>query len=408
MPNLTLIVSSIAVRCPKGACASGFAGLAGALLLAMSCLSRPAETPTATELEAPPMSLTSETYSLHQAPKAEVDVASRSTPHDDGGGERAELEVAPLAPHPLEGLSGEQIKTQLRETPEALGSMSVGEPNGGALFNAVQLPEDPRWERVDASHAWGTQETVDYITAAIATVHARFDDTPPLPIGHISARRGGPLSPHRSHQSGRDVDLGFYYQPDAHSWYRRATKANLDLPRTWALVRALVTETDVRLILVDHSIQTFLRNYARSIGEDEVWLQDVFDGGGPTRPAIIRHAPGHATHLHVRFYNPIAQESARRSYAALIALGKVKAPVHYVQHRVRKGDTLIGLAKRYGTTVAAIKRANGLRSNLIMAKRTYKIPRQGPAAAGPVSPVPPRRLPPDASGSSVSQYRRAP
>src|SRR5690606_37826831 len=228
---------------------------------------------------------------------------------------------------------------------EVLGSMSVGKPNGGALFNAVQLPEDPRWERVDASHAWGTQETLDYIAAAVAVVHQQFDDTPPLPIGHISARRGGPLQPHRSHQSGRDADLGFYYRADVHQWYRRGTKDTLHLPRTWALVRALITETDVRLILVDHSIERLLRQYAESIGEDEVWLQDVFEGAGYTRPAIIRHAPGHATHLHVRFDNPVAQETARRCYTQLVALGKIKPPVHYVQHRVRKGDTLIGLVR---------------------------------------------------------------
>src|SRR5690606_32222453 len=70
------------------------------------------------------------------------------------------------ATHPLEGLTEADIRDRLVNSPQSLGSMSVGNPNGGVLFNAVQLPEDPRWERVDPAHAWGTRETVDYIEAA--------------------------------------------------------------------------------------------------------------------------------------------------------------------------------------------------------------------------------------------------
>lgn len=301
----------------------------------------------------------------------------------------------PPAPHPLEALSQEELEHRLRHDIESLGSMSVGSPNGGRLLNAVKLPDDPRWELVDPAHAWGTAETIEYLRTAIAAVHARFPQTPALHIGHISRQSGGHLSPHRSHQSGRDVDLGYYYQAEEHQWYRRATKKTLDLDRTWTLVRSLITETDVRLILIDISVQRVLREHAERMGEDPAWLDDVFRGNGPERPALIRHEPGHATHIHVRFYNPIAQETARRCYASLVKLGRVQPPVHYIQHRAGKGDTLIGLAKRYGTTVRAIQRANGLRSSTIYARKLYKIPRRGPAAAGPQVEVPPRRLPPD-------------
>ncbi|MCK5439656.1 MAG: LysM peptidoglycan-binding domain-containing protein, partial [Gemmatimonadetes bacterium] len=43
-------------------------------------------------------------------------------------------------------------------------------------------------------------------------------------------------------------------------------------------------------------------------------------------------------------------------------------------HRVRRGDTLYGIARRYGVTVAAIKQANGLRSNKIMPGTRLEIP----------------------------------
>ena len=46
-------------------------------------------------------------------------------------------------------------------------------------------------------------------------------------------------------------------------------------------------------------------------------------------------------------------------------------------YTVRRGDTLSGIAVRYGTTVAAIKQANGLRSNVIYAGQRLKIPGAG-------------------------------
>jgi hypothetical protein len=55
----------------------------------------------------------------------------------------------------------------------------------------------------------------------------------------------------------------------------------------------------------------------------------------------------------------------------------------------------------------AIRRANGLKSNVIQAKKSYRIPERGKAppslARGPFA-IPPRRLPPKpASGRSALQ-----
>lgn len=296
-------------------------------------------------------------------------------------------------PHPFAHLSDEELASRLRDDPASLGSLSIGRPSNGRLLNAVRMPDGDNWRLVDSEDAWGTQETVDYLQTAINAVAEAFPGTLPLPIGHISDRDGGPLRPHISHQAGRDVDLGYYYVGDG-SWYRRANAETLDVERTWALVRALVTRTDVELILIDARLQRLLRAHAESVGEDPDWLDDLFRGRG-SRPALIRHAPGHATHLHVRFFNPKAQETARRCLDALVEQGLIEPPTYYVHHRVRRGETLGKLAKRYGTTVRAIQRANGLRSTLIQAKKTYRIPRSGPPphASHPVR-VPPRRLPP--------------
>jgi penicillin-insensitive murein endopeptidase len=178
-----------------------------------------------------------------------------------------------------------------------------------------------------------------------------------------------------SHQSGRDVDVGYYYTKKR-AWYRLATWDNLDVARTWTFVRTLITHTDVEMILIDGSLQKLLRAHATKSGEDEEWLQRVFKGDGE-RGAIIRHVRGHATHMHLRFFSPEAQRNAQIVYPLLVEEQLVDPVTVYAHHRVRKGDTLGRLARRYGTSVAAIQRANGLRSTKIQAKKTYKIPRPG-------------------------------
>ncbi len=43
-------------------------------------------------------------------------------------------------------------------------------------------------------------------------------------------------------------------------------------------------------------------------------------------------------------------------------------------HSIKSGDTLGGIARKYGTTVSKLKAANGLKSDLIRAGKTLKIP----------------------------------
>ena len=140
--------------------------------------------------------------------------------------------------------------------------------------------------------------------------------------------------------------------------------------------RAIIAKTDIDLILLDHGLQEPLKEYALSIGEDPAWLDQVFQGKGATR-AIIRHAPGHATHLHLRFFNPIAQETARRCYPALVRHKVVTAPEQYVLHKAKKNETLAMIAKKYGSTVRAIREANGLHSTLIHDQVSYRVPVSG-------------------------------
>jgi penicillin-insensitive murein endopeptidase len=293
----------------------------------------------------------------------------------------------------LPPMSDDELRAKLSAGLTTLGSMSIGRTNAGALINGVQMPEGEAWVSVSPGQAWGTEETIAALQHCIEKIAKEFPKTPPLYIGHISARRGGYLSPHKSHQAGRDVDIS-YYLTTSSRWYARAHRENLDLARTWAFVRTLITDTDVDMIFIDRSIQRLLKDYAIELGEDRAWVQGLFEGGAAP---IIRHARGHATHLHVRFHSPIARELARRAYPHLLKQGLVKVAPRYETHTVKKGNTIGAIARAHKTTVAAIMRANRLRSTRIRAGQALQIPKANAAGvAAPEGPVriPPRRLPP--------------
>jgi penicillin-insensitive murein endopeptidase len=312
----------------------------------------------------------------------------------DDGAESTPLVTGQVLKHPLDGWTKHQIEDELSKNPEALGSMSIGYTNAGALFNGVKMPEGDGWELVDPDHAWGTRETVDYVAHCLGRVSEQFPGAPTMYIGHISSRRGGHLSPHISHQAGRDVDISYYYLPGQARWYAQARASNLDRQRTWAFIKTLVTETDVELILMDRSIQRLMREYAFSIGEDREWVEQLFSGS-QSLPPLIRHAKGHATHLHLRFYNPLAQETGRRTYDLLLARHIIEPPSYYLKHKVKEGETLIGLARKYRVTTKAIQQANGMKSDLLRATRDYKIPQRGGVKPGPRPVIPARRMPPE-------------
>jgi murein endopeptidase len=288
-------------------------------------------------------------------------------------------------------LSDEELTRMWVESPGAIGSISVGLTEAGRLVNGVQLTDGTAWDVIDEANAWGTQETVDFITAAALDVREQFPDAPPLRINHIGKQNGGYLRPHQSHQAGRDVDLGFYYPKgeDPGNLSKRRELA-MDLATNWALLKSLISNADVEFILVDKRIQTRLYAWALEHGEDKAWLDKVFTGDWS---GLVRHARRHRDHFHVRFYSGRSQELGRRIQPLLAK----KPEENVVIHRVKSGDTLGGLATRYNSGVKLIQKANGLTSTNLKIGRTLNIPLRGPCTNCPLPPplvIPPRLLPP--------------
>jgi LysM repeat protein len=314
------------------------------------------------------------------------------------------------SPADLLSLPDEELARRVEADPASLGSLSIGAVGGGILVNPVPLPPEPGWTLIDPKGAFATSETVAFIRNAVGTVHELFSGTPAIGIGDISFQEGGRMKRHETHQSGRDVDFGFYYKAGPRTELAAGTEGNLDLPRNWALVRALLVRTDIETILLDFRIQRLLYTYALKIGEDKDWLGRVFQFVKGDPKAYIVHVAGHRTHYHVRFYNLTAQELGRRVRPMLVKLNKIKPPVYSVPHVIRNGETLGGIAARYGSSVRAIQQFNGLAGSLIRAGRTLRIPLKGVSAPleGPLV-VPPRPLPPSTPESlSAVSWNLAP
>lgn len=325
--------------------------------------------------------------------EVEETAAERADPSLDPEAESARAPAGPAAPglRYTADLSDAELERRWQTAPETLGSLSIGFADSGRLVNGVQFPrEGGNWQVVSPEGSWATRETIDAIVAAIREVNERFPGTPPLRINHLSRKDGGWLRPHRSHQTGRDVDLAFYY-PTAQPVRARNREKVIDVARCWALVRALVTRTDLQVILVDRRIQKVLLQHARKLGEDAGWLDALFNQG---RDSLVQHARKHRDHFHVRFYNPRAQELGRRVQPLL-----AQRPEHnLVSHRIKRGDTLGQIARKYGTTVALIQRANGMRKSFLRVGHSLNVPLRGPCTKCPLPPevvVPPRLLPPE-------------
>jgi LysM repeat protein len=275
----------------------------------------------------------------------------------------------------------------------SLGALSIGHPHEGYLMNAVRMPEGKYWTVALPTYAYGTEETIAGLIRCITLVNQRIQNSPKVIIGSISKEDGGRFPPHKSHQSGRDADVGFYYNPGFPS-AKPATRENLDVERTWALVRTFIVETDVDMILIDSKVQRLLEVHALRRGEDPVWLKSVFHGTGRPYTALIMHAPGHDAHMHVRFSSPIARQRGKSSYATLVEQGHIKLRRTELKHRIKRGDTLLGIAAKYHTSVDTVRRLNHLESTKIRVGQALLIqePEHLRGAFDPIV-VPKRRVP---------------
>lgn len=186
---------------------------------------------------------------------------------------------------------------------------SVGQPWNGKLKNGEAMPRGEGYRLRRPQRSYGASHVVDHLTHAIAEVRALYPEVHTLAIGDLSQQGGGKIGDHHSHQSGLDVDVGFYFRrvPAGYPDTFIAADAELDLQATWALLtsftRTSELPTGVQMIFLDYEVQARLYGYARGRGTPEADLEAIFQypRGKDALVGIVRHWPHHGDHLHVRF-----------------------------------------------------------------------------------------------------------
>jgi len=201
-----------------------------------------------------------------------------------------------------------------------IAGQSLGAPQRGQLRNAILLPHSAAYFRRRPQRAWGTNWVVHQVRRSTESVAKRFPSLHRLAIGDLSAREGGPIPEHVSHQSGRDVDLGFYFRKQPAGYpeaFVPATRKNLHFDATWALLTELAATRDsdggVEAMYISYSVQKLLYERARERGVDGKTLARMlqYPRGQDVVAGIIRHEPGHEDHVHVRFACPSADARCR-------------------------------------------------------------------------------------------------
>lgn len=191
---------------------------------------------------------------------------------------------------------------------------SVGRPTGGRLEHGTHLGEGTGYRLRFPRNAYTTPSVARTLKRCTARMKKRFAGTADILIGDISRPTGGRFPPHVSHQSGRDVDIGYYIDGNVQNKTMYRLKAHeVDYEKTWELMLCLLAEDEVVRVFMDASMQRKMVDYLqRTKRLDDARIDRLFETFGEIDDkALIRHAPKHDTHIHVRF----ACEDAERDCA---------------------------------------------------------------------------------------------
>ncbi len=187
----------------------------------------------------------------------------------------------------------------------AAPTRSLGAPNRGKLEGAVPLPEGESWRlRQHRARVYGNHVMVESLVQAFEAYGAAYSDPPQVRLGDLSDRNGGRLAPHKSHRSGRDVDIGYVLRPGfrGERYWQRADEESFDAEKNWFLVKALIETGNVQQIFMSVRLQKLILPLAeRELSPEQMARYFRRANPDPRSPSIIKHWKGHLDHMHVRF-----------------------------------------------------------------------------------------------------------
>lgn len=174
---------------------------------------------------------------------------------------------------------------------------SIGHPSRGSLVGGVSILHSGKGYVLAPSRTrtWATRQVVSDIKSCMARYRTAFRKAPPVNIGDLSSRNGGSAAPHVSHESGRDVDVGYITIPPQSRglFNRKARPGNLDYPKQWALLKCFLDNPRTQMIFIEASVADALQQYA---AKKRSWRSKY--------GTILRLDRDHDSHIHVRFKCP--------------------------------------------------------------------------------------------------------
>ena len=204
-----------------------------------------------------------------------------------------------------------------------IGSLSLGTTSNGGLHSPALVPVEGESHFILPEHRgrpthYGTDEMVALLLDAAQQVNRQFPDTR-LAVGNLSVVDGGRIPWSRSHNAGRDADVGFYFKQKDGKPYPMTTLVRarydgrardipgardvaFDVERNWAFVRALLESkaASVQWIFIYAPLRRQLLAHAQAKNEPAELLE---------RAAAILHQPSdsapHDDHFHIRIYCPL-------------------------------------------------------------------------------------------------------
>jgi penicillin-insensitive murein endopeptidase len=215
--------------------------------------------------------------------------------------------------------SGERVARVAGITTASLRfGRSIGSPTAGRLIGGTRLLES-EYLRIEPADTpgdvrWGLEPLVSMLDRAGRAVRRQFPAAV-LSVGHLSRAGGGDVEQHRSHESGRDADVGFFvrsatgkqllsphfvpFRSDgtAPTW----PGAYFDDAKNWALVSAIVGDPEARVthLFVAAPLRARLLSYAEHAGapqETRMRAAELMQQPRGTLP--------HDDHFHVRIGCP--------------------------------------------------------------------------------------------------------
>lgn len=226
---------------------------------------------------------------------------------------------------------------------------------GRLLFGAPFEGGEGIYVRVPARHACAVPEVAHALRFLAARVRQEHPGGPDMVVSDISRCGGGRFPPHRTHQSGRDVDMRYFQHglPDLFYDYIFVDDDNFDVARVWTLVETINDHQLAQVVYMDVRHQKALHAYALTQrGYTREALKPILSWPRARRhlESLVQHVPGHHNHLHIRFHAPLAQAVGRlfttRTAHALRQAMEVQR-TGKLDHVVRRGETLGSIAEAH-------------------------------------------------------------